>query len=66
MKFLYIQEMALEMTANASRFLAPEDTTIIMKIKYKKTKRKLRYDYWGSMKSNIHCSQDTTSLSTYV
>lgn len=39
MKFLYIEEMVLEMIGNASGLLAPEDTTVIMKIKYTKTKK---------------------------
>jgi hypothetical protein len=32
--------MVLEMTGNTSRLLAPQDTTIIMKMKYTKLKKK--------------------------
>jgi hypothetical protein len=61
MKFLYIQEMALKMTGNASRFLAPEDTIIIMKIKYTRSR-----DSLGQSEEQNILLTDTISLSTYI
>jgi hypothetical protein len=47
--------MVLEMIGNASGLLTPEDTTVIMKIKYTKAKKNSGMTP-GSLKSKIYCS----------